>query len=161
MSVRESVLVATDAQTVWGAVADPTQTRRWSPENRGAVLDAPLAVGSTFVGRNKRGPARWSTRCRVTAYEPGRRFAFRVEAIGVRTPRVGAPIAVWDYRLVAVDGGTEVTEIWTDLRTGWPDSAARVFDKIATGTTFAEFNRRNIRRTLDRLKATLEADAPN
>ncbi len=162
MTARESVVVAVDPATVYAAVSDPTQTRRWSPENRGAVLDQPsaaLTVGSTFVGQNKRGPARWSTRCRVTVAEPDTCFAFRVEAIGVRTPRLGAPISLWEYRLAAVEGGTEVTETWSDLRTRWPDWAARGFDKIATGSTFPQFNRGNIRRTLDRLKITLEAEA--
>lgn len=85
-------------------------------------------------------------------------FAFRVEQIGLRTPRLTAPIASWEYRLAAVDGGTELTETWTDLRAKWPDAAARAFDYVATsGKTFAQFNARNITSTLRNLKQTLES----
>jgi uncharacterized protein YndB with AHSA1/START domain len=144
---------------VFAAVSDPTQTGRWSPENLGARVDGDVRVGSTFVGRNRRGWARWATRCRVTAYEPGRRFAFDVEAIGVRRPLLTAPIASWSYDLTPTDGGTQVIETWIDRRTSWSDRAAAVFDRIATRSTFAEFNTLNIRRTLDRLKQTLESQA--
>jgi hypothetical protein len=48
-----------------------------------------------------------------------------------------------------------VTETWTDDRR-WPDALVRAFDTVATGTTFAAFQRGNIRRTLDRLKADAE-----
>ena len=76
---------------------------------------------------------RWSTRCRVITAEPGRSFAFRVEAIGLRTPRLKTVIATWRYELEAVDGGTRVTETWEDGRTSWSDGRAKRFDRIATG----------------------------
>jgi len=51
-----------------------------------------------------------------------------------------------------------VTETWTDDRRRWPDGPARVFDTVVTrGQTFADFQRGNIRSTLGRLKAVLEA----
>lgn len=161
MTVSASVVIAVDPATVYAQVSDPTQTGRWSPENLGARLDGPAVaqVGTTFVGWNKRGRYRWSTRCRVTAADPERRFAFRVEAIGLKKPRLQAPIATWEYQLEPVAGGTRVTETWTDGRIGWPDGMARVFDKLATRSTFAEFNARNIRRSLDNLKTTLEAES--
>ena len=40
------------------------------------VAARPLAVGDVFCGTNKRGPARWTTRCTATASEEGRVFAF-------------------------------------------------------------------------------------
>lgn len=160
MTVSASTVVAADPHAVWALVGDPRRTAEWSPENTGARLDAgdgaDLEVGSTFVGSNRRGPARWVTRCRVTHAEPGRRFAFRVEEFGLRRPRLRVPIAAWDYRLEPVDGGTRVTETWTDLRR-WPDAAARAFDFLAVGGgTFAAFNARNIETTLRRLKAVAE-----
>lgn len=162
MTVSHSVVIAADPATVFASVGDPTQTGRWSPENLGASVrngaSGALPVDTVFVGHNRRRWMRWSTRCRVIAAEPGRTFAFRVEAIGLRTPRLQAPIATWRYDLEAVDGGTRVTETWTDDRTAWSDRRARVFDKLATGgDTFADFNSANIRTTLDRLKQTLEA----
>lgn len=159
MTVSESVVIAVDPATVYAHISDPTQTGRWSPENLGATVDGrpgPLTVDDTFVGRNRRGRLRWTTRCRVTAAEPARRFAFRVEAIGVKQPRLTAPIATWEYELAPVDDGTQVTETWTDDRRRWPDGLVLVFDKLATGSTFHGFNTKNIRTSLDNLKRELE-----
>lgn len=112
-----------------------------------------------FEGRNKRGAMSWTTRCTVTAADPGERFAFRVHAIGARRPFLPGAIATWEYRFEAVDGGgTKVTETWTDDRRAWPDFLANAFDRAATrGHTFAVFQRRNIRTTLERLKVALES----
>ncbi|MBE7190230.1 SRPBCC family protein [Jatrophihabitans endophyticus] len=161
MTVSDSVVVAVAPEAVYEAVADPTRTGEWSPENLGARVEGdarpgPLPVGTTFVGRNRRRGMRWSTRCRVIDAVPGRSFAFRVEAIGLRTPRLSVPIATWYYDLEPADGGTKVTETWEDNRKSWSDARAARFDRIATGSTFAEFQTRNIATTLARLKAALE-----
>lgn len=160
MTVSDSVEVAATPEQIWAEVADPSQMPRWSPENTGAPVGAgrPLSVGDVFHGTNKRGPARWTTRCTVTASEPGKVFAFDVLAIGVRTPRLRGRIASWSYTFEPVGSGTRVTETWTDLRKGWPDRVAAVFDKVATrGSLFSDFQRRNIARTLANLKAEFEA----
>ncbi|MFF4243321.1 SRPBCC family protein [Streptomyces sp. NPDC001822] len=163
MSVSDSILIRAEPSVVYEQLSDPTAMGRWSPENRGARVlgeDRGTYVGMVFEGRNKRGSLRWTTRCTVTAADPGRRFAFRVHAIGARRPRLRAPIALWEYRFEAVDGATRVTETWTDNRRAWPDFLADAFDRVATrGHTFAEFQRGNIRTTLNRLKAVLEQDA--
>lgn len=161
MSVQGSIVVDVAPMAIWAAVADPSQMPRWSPENTGAEVPAPgtpLSVGDSFVGANKRGRARWRTRCVVTAAEPGRRFAFDVREIGPRRPFLKSSIASWDYTFdPADDGGTVVTETWTDGRRNWPDAAAWAFDKVATGgSLFADFQRRNIARTLRSLKADFE-----
>ncbi len=160
LSVSDSIEIAADAAVLWAQVADPTQMARWSPENTGATTSHPgvLTVGDTFVGANKRGRARWHTRCVVTESEPGRSFAFRVEAIGVRVPRLSAAIAAWSYAFEPTAAGTRVTETWKDGRRGWPDLAASAFDRVVTGgSLFSDFQRRNIARTLARLKADVEA----
>lgn len=158
LTVSDSVTVAVPPTTAWEAVADVTQMGRWSPENTGARLPSsgPLAVGDSFVGTNRRGRHRWTTECTVTAADPGERFAFRVHRIGAGRPVVRGRIATWEYRFEEVDGGTRVTETWTDDRR-WPDVVAAVFDKTATGGhLFADFQRTNIRRTLDGLRRELE-----
>ncbi|WP_327341009.1 SRPBCC family protein (plasmid) [Streptomyces sp. NBC_01324] len=168
MSVSDSTMVAVAPSAVYAQVSDPTTMGRWSPENRGAKVlgeRREAYVGMVFEGRNKRGRMSWTTRCTVTAADPGERFAFRVHAIGARRPRLPGAIATWEYRFEEVDGATLVTETWTDDRRGWPDFLANAFDRAATrGHTFADFQRGNIRTTLQRLKAALEApldgDAP-
>ncbi|MET9111951.1 SRPBCC family protein [Streptomyces zhihengii] len=163
-TVSDSVVIDAPPADVYAQVSDPTLMGRWSPENRGAVVrDAPggTRVGTVFDGRNTRGPLSWTTRCTVTAADPGERFAFRVRAIGLRRPVLRGPIATWEYRFEAAEGGgTRVTETWTDDRRAWPDALAGVFDRIATrGHTFADFQRRNIRTTLANLKKALETPA--
>lgn len=157
--MSDSVDVAADALVIWTQVADPSQMPRWSPENTGATTPASgvLDVGDVFVGSNQRGRARWHTECVVTAAEPGREFAFRVRRIGRTTPRLHSAIATWTWTFEPVAGGTRVTETWHDDRRGWPDPVAAVFDKVVTGgRLFADFQRRNIARTLAALKADLE-----
>lgn len=161
MSVSDSTVVSAAPSAVYAQVSDPTAMGRWSPENRGARVlgeHRDTYVGMVFEGRNRRGRMGWTTRCTVTAADPGERFAFRVHAIGARRPRLPGAIATWEYRFEAVDGGTRVTETWTDDRRAWPDFLANAFDRAATrGHTFADFQRGNIRTTLQRLKAALAA----
>ncbi|MFD3611061.1 SRPBCC family protein [Streptomyces atroolivaceus] len=164
MSVSDSILIRAAPTAVYEKLSDPTAMGRWSPENQGARILGERRgahVGMVFEGRNKRGAFRWTTRCTVTAADPGERFAFRVHAIGVRRPRLPGAIALWEYRFEEVDGSTRVTETWTDNRRAWPDLLANAFDRVATrGHTFAEFQRGNIRATLERLKVALEQDGP-
>ncbi|KRE39302.1 polyketide cyclase [Janibacter sp. Soil728] len=160
-TVSESVTIDVSPLTAWQAVSDITQMGRWSPENTGGQTTGASAieVGTSFVGQNRRGKGRWSTQCTVTAADPGERFAFRVHRIGATKPIIPARIATWEYRFEEAEGGTLVTETWTDDRR-WPDAMVKVFDKAATGgRTFAEYQPKNIRRTLDRLKSELESDA--
>ncbi len=161
MTVQDSVVVGADPMTIYRLVADPSQMPRWSPENTAADVPepgSPATVGTIFVGTNKRGFARWQTRCRVTASDPGERFTFDVFQFGPRALMLKVRIATWDYAFEPVDGGTKVTETWTDGRRGWPDALTSRFDKVATGgRTFADFQRRNIARTLANLKADLES----
>jgi len=160
MQVSDSVTIQADAQTIYDQVADPTQMRRWSRENTGATTTQDgrtLSVGDVFDGSNKRGRARWTTECVVTAAQPGRRFAFDVGKIGPRTPFIPGRIASWEYTFESTDDGTLVTETWTDMRTGWPDWCAALFDKTATGgRLFSDFQRRNIANTLAAMKADFE-----
>lgn len=160
MQVSDSVVINTDADTIWKQIADPAQIPRWSPENTGATTPAlgrPLQVGESFNGTNRRGRARWVTQCVVTASDPGRRFAFEVRKIGVHAPVLRGGIATWAYDFEEVNGDTRVTETWTDGRTRWPDWMAAVFDRVVTGgKPFADFQRNNIRRTLAAMKAEFE-----
>jgi uncharacterized protein YndB with AHSA1/START domain len=163
MTVSDTVDIDASADELYSLISDPTRMGQWSPENRGAIVLNPAEngaafIGMTFEGRNKRGRARWTTRCTVTAADPGRRFAFRVHTIGVKKPRLRGANASWEYRFEPTpNGGTRVTETWTDDRTAWPDALAAAFDRIVTrGRTFPEFQQINIRRTLDALKRAVE-----
>ncbi|MDQ0955272.1 uncharacterized protein YndB with AHSA1/START domain [Streptomyces phaeochromogenes] len=159
-TVSRSVLIEVSPAVAYDAISRPAHMGRWSPENLGATVSAPdesARLGLTFEGRNKRGAFRWVTRCTVTAAEPGSRFAFRVHAIGLNRPRLRGSIATWEYRFERDGDATRVTETWTDDRRSWPTFVTNVFDRVATGgQTFADFQVRNIERTLCNLKQELE-----
>ncbi|MEV0365737.1 SRPBCC family protein [Nocardia fusca] len=159
--VSDSIVVDIDPETAYDAVTDVTQMGRWSPENTGAVVPEPgrpVHPGMEFVGANRRGAMRWHTGCTVVVAERPSRFVFEVRRWGVWKPLLPVAVATWEYRFEEVAGGTRITETWYDDRAGWPDTPALWFDRIATGKRgFAEFQKGNIRRTLERMKAELEA----
>ncbi len=106
--------------------------------------------GAVFKGRNANGGKTWTTKCTVTAAEPGRVFAFDVKHTLV-------PVAHWRYDIAPVDGGCRVTEQTWDRRPGWFRKPAG----IATGVTDRTgANARHIELTLQRLKARAEARSP-
>lgn len=160
-TVSDRVVVTAAPDEVYALVADPTRTSRWSPENTGATTPhpGPLEVGDRFVGTNTRGFLSWRTESVVTAADPGRRFAFQVQRWGLPTgPTARVSNASWEYHFEPVDEGTEVTETWIDDR-GWPDLVCAVADRVFTGgSMFSDFQRRNIRTSLDRLRAEIDAD---
>jgi hypothetical protein len=104
-----------DPKTVYDIVADLPGMGRLSPENVGGKwvggADGPT-VGARFRGNNRAGWRRWSTTAKVTAAEPGKRFAFHVSV---------GPFAVadWSYEFEPAGSGTTVTEKWDERRPGW------------------------------------------
>lgn len=164
LEVTDSVEIAASADRLYAMVSDPRRMGEWSPENLGATITNPRSDGQAFTGmvfegKNRRGRSRWITRCTVTAADPGQKFAFRVHAIGIRTPRIKGANASWEYRFESLgDGSTRVTETWFDDRVRWSALVVAVFDRIVTsGKTFPQFQRKNIARTLQSLKIAAEA----
>ena len=148
-----TVTMAAPAQQVWDLVADVRNTGKFSPETfeaewlRGATGPELGAYFRGHVKRNEVGPVYW-TKCRVTACEPGQEFGFEV-FIGDK------PVNNWHYRFEAnADGGTDVTE-----------SFRMTEGLLATliGTFGGQFrtrrNVRDMRRTLERIKAVVESPA--
>jgi hypothetical protein len=130
-------------------VSDLPRMGEWSPENNGGKwlggATGPVA-GARFRGTNRNGPMIWMTSVTVTDAEPGRRFAFDVDVLGV-------PISTWAYTFADDVDGCIVTESWTDRRPGW----MRV-TSIATGVrNRPSHNRRNMLETLRKLKAAAES----
>lgn len=135
---------------IWRLVADVRNTGRFSPETFDAEwLDGATepAVGARFRGhvkRNEIGPVYWTT-CRVTACDPGREFGFEV-LLGDRA------VNTWHYQFTQTDDGTDVTESFRVPVPAW-----------LRATSFLGFlrkrrNLRDMRTTLERIKAVVEAD---
>jgi hypothetical protein len=150
--MQDSVTVHVDAppEKVWALVSDVTNTGRFSPETFEAEwIDGSTGpeVGARFRGhvkRNNKGPTYW-TKCTVTTSDPGREFTFVVG-----TPK-NHPMT-WGYRLAATGHGTDVTEFY-ELADKLP---LRLYWKIM-GKARGRTNARNMRATLERLKAAAEA----
>ncbi|GAA1671235.1 SRPBCC family protein [Fodinicola feengrottensis] len=149
--MRDSVTVrmAASPEQVWELVSDITNTGRFSPETfeaqwLGGATEP--AVGVRFRGhvkRNGRGPIYWTT-CRIVACEPGREFAFVVEA-------AGRSINTWRYEFQPADDGTDVTESFEMTNT----PAVRLYWAMF-GWTRGKTNRNGMRTTLERIKAVVE-----
>ncbi|MBJ7339186.1 SRPBCC family protein [Mycolicibacterium sp.] len=150
--MQASVTVAMDApaEKVWDLVADIRNTGKFSPETFEAEwLDGATgpALGAKFRGhvrRNEIGPVYWTT-CRVTACEPGREFGFEV-LLGDRA------VNNWHYRFTPANGGTEVTESFR-MSEGLMTTLFGIFG----GQLRKRRNVRDMRKTLERIKAVVEA----
>ena len=135
---------------VWELISDITRMGDYSPE----VFEAEWlggatgpAVGARYRGhvkRNEKGPTYW-TECEVTECTPGEAFEFAV----VWRDR---PMNTWRYELRAVDGGTDVTESFR-----MPDNLFSKVWRPLGGFLREDRNRRDMLRTLERVKAVAEA----
>jgi hypothetical protein len=147
-----TVFMTAPAALIWDLVADVTRTGEFSPETFEAEWlpgpDGP-ATGARFrshVRRNGRWPVYWTT-CTVTASEPGREFAFSVGPPG------GRVLNTWRYQLVPREGGTDVTESFE-----LPSTLVTRLYWLLAGHARGRTNLAGMRATLERLRATAEAD---
>ena len=136
---------------VWELVSDITRMGEYSPE----VFEAEWLDGATapavgvryrgHVKRNEIGPTYW-TQCEITECVPGEVFEFAV-MIG------GKAANTWRYEFAAADGGgTDVTESFR--------LADNLFSKVwrpLGGFLRENRNRRDMLRTLERVKVAAEA----
>ena len=142
-------MMAGDSQKVYQLIADVTRMGDWSPESDGAecLTGETGIVGLTFRGDNRRPWMKWSTLCRVIAAEPGRRFAFAVQARG-------RPVSTWEYQITPRAGGCQVTERTFDQRR----LLYRVTAVVSTGLRGRSVrNRRTMEQTLDALARAVES----
>ena len=154
--MRASVTLHIDAppDRVWGLVSDITKMGEYSPEVVEAEwLDGATgpAVGALYRGhvkRNENWPVLYWTTCKVTECTPGQVFEFAV-IMGDRA------VNTWRYEFAASEGGgTDVTESF--------DLGDNVFTKIwrpLGGFLREKRNRRDMLRTLERVKAVAERPA--
>ena len=133
---------------VWAAISDITRMGEWSPECTAGRWVAPAtgpAVGARFEGDNAakvagRTVKRWTTTSEVTAAQPGAVFEFVAEGY-----------TTWRYDFVEEDDGTTVVESFSYDPKGFQgflyDTVLRRESAMTKG----------MQRTLERVKATLEA----
>jgi Polyketide cyclase / dehydrase and lipid transport len=152
---QASVYADAAPTVLYDMVSDVARMGEWSPECRycewigGATGPA---VGARFKGSNRRGLARWSTKPRVVAAQPGREFAFVIGHLGRDMTR-------WSYRFEPTSGGTTVTESFEMVRDlPW---YFRLFDRLLMRVADRKTDlETNMGETLRRLKAAAEAQGP-
>jgi hypothetical protein len=147
-----TVSMAAPADKIWDLIADVRNTGKFSPE----VMEAEWLGGATgpelgarfrgHVKRNEIGPVYWTT-CEVTACEPGREFGFAV-LLGDK------PVNNWHYRLTPTENGTDVTESFRLI-----DSVPMKLFSVLGGQLRRRRNIRDMRKTLERVKAVVEPEA--
>lgn len=133
---------------VYAVVSDVTRMGEWSPETvKCEWIDGATgpAVGARFKGSNKRGIARWSTKPKVVAADPGREFAFQVDTD-----------VTWTYRFEPDGTGTKLSESFEMLRD------IRWYYAFAERWLMGVKDRRadlvnGMQTTLDRIKQVVEA----
>ena len=125
-SASATVEVAAAPEVVYSLVSDlaslaelaeETTVLRWRRGRHGRA-------GAVFRGTNRIGWRRWSTTCKVTDADAGRRFAFEVTHTAV-------PVARWQYDIAPSDAGCTVTESTWDRRPKWFE----VLSRPATGVS--------------------------
>ncbi|MFI6907595.1 SRPBCC family protein [Nonomuraea sp. NPDC050394] len=149
-SASARIEIAAPAQRVYELITDLANLGTWNSECRRARWVGEVKEprrGARFVGSNRNGARRWSTRCTVTAAEPGRAFAYHVRAAGV------IDVAVWRFDLTPTDDGCLVEQKTWDTRgalmrvvAGW---ATNVPDRVSHNTA-------NMATTLENLKRVAE-----
>ncbi len=144
--------IEADADVLYGMVSDLPRIGEWSPECESVDWEGDVSVpvaGTTFVGHNAVGPGRrirYSRHGRVLVADSGREFAFI-------TDEGGRESTLWRYRFEPLgDGHTRVTESY---EVQWIPVWARIVD---VPTNRHKELVRGMRTTLERLKATAEAD---
>jgi uncharacterized protein YndB with AHSA1/START domain len=147
-----AIEVAAPPERLWRLVADVTRMGGWSPVCRRCDwIDGftGAEVGARFRGHNRQGPVRWSRVCEVTTSDPGREFAFRTIFKGAESTR-------WRYRFDPTPAGTRVTESYEAVSIpGWVQLLQRVPGMHAKAR---RDGRRNMTRTLERLRIAAEKD---
>lgn len=135
----EVYALITDLATL-ASLAEEAETMKW----RKGTAAAP---GAVFAGHNRNNGRTWTTKCTVTAADPGRAFAFDVHSAGI------IPVSHWRYDIEPTAGGCTVTESTWDRRPRWfrkpAGMATGVSDRTAANTA-------NIKLTLQRLKQCAE-----
>ncbi len=150
---RAELHVGAAPETLYDLVSDVSRMGEWSPECvAGEWLDGATGpeVGARFRGKNKNGMARWSTKPRVVVADRGKEFAFVVSFLGREMTK-------WTYRFEPAAGGTDVVESF-EIITTLP-FYIRLTDRYLIGVKDRAADLEgNMRRTLEKLKARVEAE---
>ena len=147
MSYSDSIDIECSPDAAFAVITDLPRMDRLSPENTGGEWIGDSTgpkLGARFKGTNAREKDKWYTIAKVVAYDPPRRFEFKVTFKMLN-------IARWAFTIELAPGGCRVTETWTDRR----NALVRKHGDT-DGFIRAEYTKESIRTTLERLKKLCE-----
>jgi Polyketide cyclase / dehydrase and lipid transport. len=146
--------IGASPEVLYELVSDVRRMGEWSPECQRCVwIDGATGpvVGARFKGSNAHGMARWSTKTKVVAAEPGHEFAFV-------TGHLGRDMTRWSYRFEPTSHGTIVTESF-EMLADMPWYFA-LGDRFLMGVKDRQADlEKNMAETLQRLKSASEGRA--
>lgn len=101
-AIESSIEIDAPPARVWEVISDVRNATQWSSQAFKVIaLGGRTTKGTRALNINKRGPLFWPTTSRVVEFEPGRRFA----------NRINENTAVWVFELEPTpSGGTRLTE---------------------------------------------------
>lgn len=150
-SAQGKVRIDADPQQVYDVVSDPVLMASLAAEINEVKWrgTARSQVGAVFIGRNRNGWRRWTTKCEVTDADPGRLFAYDVTVQGL------IPIAHWRYDIEPDGDGSVVTErSWARA----PQWFLPLGSTVTGITDRAGANQTHIEATLENLKKHCERE---
>jgi hypothetical protein len=145
--ITSTVEIQATPDVVWQVVSDLGRMPEFSPELRKAFVIGKPGVGANIVGINRRKAVVWPTTSKVVRWEPGHAVAWKTRESG----------ATWVYELEATATGTSVTgrRVLPKFTIGTALLGPVIGGAQGHDTELAE----GIRTTLERIRATVEADA--
>lgn len=151
--LRAEVTVGATPERVWQVLTDFGRMPEWSPElvRMVPLKRGGLRLGQWYLGVNRRRAVVWPTRNVVSVLEPGRTVAWDTTSSGAR----------WIYDLRPSGDGTLLTltrPVPRRLTLG-SNLFARTF--LGGADEHADELEDGMRRTLERLKATVEGGVPS
>jgi uncharacterized protein YndB with AHSA1/START domain len=146
-AVRESVLIAVPPERVWETVMDPSLLERWvtTHDSVAGATPGPVTTGDSFTQKLRLAGKSFEVDWKVVEADEPRLARWQGDGPAGSTANV-------IYRLEPEDGGTRFDY---ENEFALPGGA---LGKIAGGLLSAAPGRREARRSLDRLRALLEAD---
>jgi hypothetical protein len=155
--VTVEVDIDAKADAIWPLISDIDLPGRFSEEFQGATWLDEIGAGARFVGRNHHELlGDWETTSHVTGWDPPRRFGWSVR-------EVANPGTSWRFDCLPLAGATRLrfsmrfgpgpSGLTTNIELN-PDREAEIIRERQT------IHRINMQRTIEGIKALVEADNP-
>lgn len=145
--LQADITINASTAKVWGLLSDLKNMPKWSPQCRVMKAIGPVQIGSKTYNLNRRGLMFWPTTSTITALDPERKLAFRVNENGTE----------WTYDLEPAGEGTKVT-VSRHAENGVKPISGMLVDRFMGGVPgFEQELVAGMQTSLGRIKAAAES----